>query len=133
MKKTVALLLALACLCSVSTALCARDAPIGYYIRFIPTTITVGSDTIKVVGYFVNLNTDVAVKNFKEFEMSVYENNKLVAKGDFGTINQFTVEPLGLWKQSFTFNGKHSMKTGTYACDEKYSCTFSCKFSYVER
>ncbi|MBR3016629.1 MAG: hypothetical protein IKH57_06065 [Clostridia bacterium] len=133
MKRTVALLLVFTCLCATSSALCARDAPIGYYIRFIPTMITVGSETIKVEGYFVNLNSDVEVKNFKEFEMSVYENNKLVAQGDFGTINQFTVEPLGVWKQTFTFNGKHSMKIGTYSCDEKYSATFSCKFSYVQK
>lgn len=133
MKKLVALLLVVICLCSTSTALCARDAPIGYYIRFIPTLITVGTDTVKVVGYFVNLNDDVAVKNFKEFKLSVYQNGKLISKGDFGTINQFTVEPLSVWKQTFTFNGKHGLKIGTYSCDEEYSCTFSCKFTYVER
>ena len=133
MKRLVALLLVLVFVCSAFPALAARDAPIGYYIRFLPTLITVGNDYIKLEGYFVNLNSDVAVKNFKEFEMSVYENNKLIAKGNFGTINQFTVEPLGMWKQTFTYNGKHSMKIGTYSCDEKYSCTFSCKFSYVDR
>lgn len=133
MKKIVALILTLACLCCASAALCERDAPIGYYIRFIPTLIKVGSDTVKVEGYFVNLNNDVAVKNFKEFNLNVYQNGKLISKGDFGTINQFTVEPLGVWKQTFTFNGKHGLSIGTYACNEDYSCTFSCKFTYVEK
>ena len=133
MKKLVALVLVLACLCAVSPALCARDAPIGYYIRFIPTVITAGTDSLKVEGYFVNLNDDLEVKNFTEFNLSLYQNNKLIVKGNFGTINQFTVAPLGMKKQTFTFKGKHSMKVGTYACDEKYSCTFSCKFSYVQR
>ena len=133
MKKLLAVFLVIICLFNVSSALAARDAPIGYYIRFLPTLIIVSSDSIKVEGYFVNLNPDVEVKNFKEFKMNVYENNKLIAQGNFGTINQFTVSPLSLWKQSFTFNGKHSMKIGTYSCDEKYSCTFSCNFTYVER
>ena len=75
MKRLVALLLVLVFVCSAFPALAARDAPIGYYIRFLPTLITVGNDYIKVEGYFV----------------------------------------------------------GTYSCDEKYSCTFSCKFSYVDR
>jgi hypothetical protein len=64
MKRLVALLLVLAFVCGTFPAMATRDAPIGYYIRFLPTLITVGSDYIKVEGYFVNLNNDVAVINF---------------------------------------------------------------------
>ncbi len=64
MKRLIALLLALAFVCGAFPALAARDAPIGYYIRFLPPLITVGSNYIKVEVYFVNLNNDVAVINF---------------------------------------------------------------------
>lgn len=134
MKRIVALFLVIVCVCATSTVLAARDAPIGYYIRFLPTLITVSKDYVKVTGYFVNLNDDVEVKNFREFEMTLYQNGKQICKGNFGTINQFTVPPLDMYKQSFTFKGKfNNLKVGTFSCDESYSSAFSCKFSYSER
>ncbi|MBR3109444.1 MAG: hypothetical protein IKH30_19990 [Clostridia bacterium] len=132
MKRLVALLLVIACVCATSTALCYRDAPIGYYLRFVPTMITVGSSYVKVTGYFVNLNDDVEILNITKLKMNIYQNNKKILQGDFGTISQFSIPPLDMYKITLTFKGKNSLKVGTYACDENYSSKFSCSFSYYE-
>ena len=63
----------------------------GNLIRFIPVNVDVTDRAITVNGYFVNLNQNCDVKNFRNFEMSVYRNGNQIATGSFGTINAFIV------------------------------------------
>ena len=129
MKRRIAvcLLVALALLMASS----ASAASVGNLIRYVPTEIQVEYNKVTVEGYFVNLNSNYDVKNFREFEMSVYRNGTLLSKGSFGTINEFTVYAMGTAYQSFTFNGSHNLNYGTYECDDNYYCTFSCRFTQV--
>lgn len=93
-------------------------------IRYIPVVIIIDDD-INVLGYFVNLNDNVAVGNFYDFELTVYASGKRIADGEFGTINQFTIEPLGSVLQAFTFEGAGKQyQSGTYVCkDDDYALT----------
>lgn len=102
----------------------------GDLIRFIPTFITVEPRSVTVEGYFVNLNKDIDVGNFDNFEMSVYLDGELLVEGDFGEINQFMIKPMRTQFQSFTFNGAHDLNEGEYACSDMYYAVVSCDFSY---
>ena len=127
-RRIAALVLALLCLCASVTAL--GDSPSrGDLLHFIPTVITVTANKVTVEGYFVNLNTDVSVSNFRDFEMSVYHGDELIIKGDFGKINDFTIRPLRAQYQSFTFTGSHNLRSGTTVCTDSYYCSFSCTFT----
>ena len=106
---------------------------VGDLIRFIPTSIEVSSRKVQVFGYFVNLNSDYAVKNFRNFEMDVYLDGTLLTSGDFGTIHEFKIEPFGIQYQSFTYNGSHDLNTGSYQCDDRCYCVISCTFTSISR
>ena len=130
MKRIASALLALTLL--VSSLFCFHvKADIGDLIRFLPTEIEVLENKVTVKGYFVNLNEDVTVKNFTDFEMMVYLSGDLLVEGDFGDINQFSIKPLGVKYQSFTFNGSHDLNEGSYTCDDEFYTVFSCSFSYT--
>lgn len=130
MKRVFAVVLALALM--VSALFCTgASADMGDLIRFIPTEITVSTNKVLVEGYFVNLNDDVTVKNFTNFEMDVYLDGDLLVSGSFGTINEFSVKPMGVKYQSFTFNGEHDLNEGTYTCGDKFYAVFTCDFKYV--
>ena len=103
----------------------------GNLIRFIPVNVDVTDRAITVNGYFVNLNQNCDVKNFRNFEMSVYRNGNQIATGSFGTINTFTVTAMATKYQSFTFNGRHNLNNGHYECNDYYYCAFSCNFTSV--
>lgn len=104
----------------------------GDLIKFVPYLITVRTNQVVVDGYFVNMNDRTTVKNFREFKMKVYEDGDLLADGDFGTINSFSIAPLRMKYQSFTFNGSHSLKTGTYVAGDRYYCVVSMRFTSTE-
>lgn len=101
----------------------------GDLIRFIPITIDVSRNEVTVEGYFINLN-DVAISNFRDFEMDVYRNNQLLISGYFGNINSFTVYPGVACYQSFTFVGSHNLNTGFYVCDDVCYAVTAFRFSY---
>lgn len=132
MKRTISVLLAAVLLvCSMVFSVSATPSR-GDLVRFVPTEMTVTDAKVKVEGYFVNLNTDVVVFNFREVEMTVYIEDEELVSGDFGTINQFEVEPLEAYYQSFTFNNKDGLKAGSYDCDETVYAMFSARFSTKE-
>lgn len=129
MKRLIALVLTLTLM--VTALFCiSASADMGDLIRFIPTEIVVSTDKVEVKGYFVNLNEDVTVKNFTDFDMEVYLDGDLLVDGSFGDINQFTVKPLGVKYQSFTFNGSHDLNEGTYSCGDKFYAAFTCDYQY---
>ena len=128
-KRTIVVIVVLAvALSSGASAFAVQE---GNLIRFIPTNIDVTDRAITVNGYFVNLNPNCDVKDFRNFEMSVYRNGNQIALGSFGTINAFTVTAMGTKIQSFTFNGRHNLKNGHYECNDYYYCAFSCNFTSV--
>ena len=125
-KKLIALCLALMLIFSISAA---AGETVADRIHFIATTIKVYSNSVTVEGYFVNLNTGYTVKNFKDFNLYVYQNGSLLISGSFGKINQFSVKPLGVKYQSFTWRNRTlSWANGTYSCSDDIHCRFSCKF-----
>lgn len=131
MKKMIAVALTLTLM--VSALFCVNvsaDPDMSDLIRFIPTEITVSANKVVVVGYFVNLNENYTVKNFKDFDMEVYQDGELLVSGSFGQINEFAVKPLGVQYQSFTFNGSHDLNEGTFSCGDTVYATFTCKYSY---
>lgn len=129
-RKAVALMFICLCMLSV-TSMASADSSVGNLLRFIPATITVESESVTVEGYFINLNADCDVKNFKDFEMTVYKKGDELVSGSFDTINQFTVKSRGVKFQSFTFNGEHDLNVGTYECDDYFYAVFSCNFTTV--
>ena len=126
-KRLIAVVLVLVTITSLTipTALCDT----GDRIRFIPTRIIVKSNSVKVEGYFVNLNTDKSVKNFREFKLYVYKDGDLLISGSFGTLQSFSVAALRTSYHTFTFNGSHNLRNGTYVCGDSYYCEFSCRFT----
>ena len=128
-KRMTAILLILATLIPVTLTGALADT--GDRIHFVPTRIIVKTSSVTVEGYFVNLNTNCDVKNFSDFKMSVYKNGSLLVNGSFGEIHHFTVYAMGTKYQSFTFNGYHDLRNGTYECDDSYYCKFSCRFIKV--
>lgn len=128
MKRIAALFLVLVCLCSTCTAF-AENSRTAKLLHFIPTEVVVETNSVKVTGYFVNLNEDVEVLNFRDFKMTVYYNNKVIAEGTFGALPEFTIPALGMKKQTLKFKERRNIKTGSYTCEEDFRCDFACKFS----
>ena len=153
MKKTLAFILAVVMILSLSAVVFADDAvdeavaetvttesPIvdkgedkatpsaGQLIHFIPTTIDVTSENVKVSGYFVNLN-NTSVSTFEDYKMDVYRNGNYLVGGSFGKINDFTINPYSVKYQSFTFTGgDHGLNHGSYSCDDRCYCVASFSF-----
>lgn len=130
MKRFFAVVLALT-LTVASLSCVSAKADMGDLIRFLPTEIEVLENKVTVEGYFVNLNKNTTVKNFTDFEMQVYLSGDLLVEGDFGDINQFSIPPLSVKYQSFTFNGPHDLNEGTYTCDDDFYASFTCSFKYT--
>lgn len=105
------------------------ETSVGDLLRFVPTKITVGTDSVQVDGYFVNMNSDCSVSDFKDFDLSVYMDGQLLVDGRFGTLSSFEVDAMGLYPASFTFKGDHSLNHGTYICDESFYCSFGARFT----
>lgn len=129
MKRWTALILVMVMVASLTLCSANAESSVGDLIRFVPTKLTVEYNKVKVDGYFVNLNSECSVSDFREFDMSVYMEGRLLVDGDFGTINSFEVKAMGIYPQSFTFNGSHSLNYGTYTCDDRVYCTFSARFT----
>ena len=104
----------------------------GDLIKFIPTKVTVKTNQVVVEGYFVNMNENYIVKNFREFEMDLYKDGELLVSGEFGTINSFSINPLRMKYQSFTFKGSHNLNTGTYVADDGFYCKVAMRFTSQE-
>ena len=131
-KKLFAALLAAALLSLLVPAFATPS--VGDLIRFCPTEIEVNYSSVLVKGYFVNLNTDYAVRNFRDFQMDVYKSGNKIVSGTFGTINEFAIEPGCTLYQTFTFNGTYdNLNTGHYDCNDQYYCAFACNFTSVKR
>ena len=130
MKRFIAVMLALTLM--VGSLFCVNaKADMGDLLRFVPTHIDVTSNKVSVEGYFVNLNTSTTVKNFTDFEMSVYLAGDLLVEGNFGDITEFSISPLSVRKHTFNFNGSHELTEGSYDCDDEFYAVFSCSFKYV--
>ena len=130
-KKLFAVAATLCILLSGLICVSVASADTGDLIRFVPTEIEVTTNKIVVEGYFVNMNSDVSVKNFREVEMKVYQDGDLLVEGDFGTINEFTISPMRMKYQSFTFNGSHDLKNGSYTCNDRCYVVVNCSFTSV--
>ena len=130
MKRVIAVVLTLTLM--VTALFCtSASADISDLIRFIPTEIVVSANKVEVSGYFVNLNADVTVKDFTDFEMEVYQDGELLVEGSFGEIDAFSIKPLSVQYQSFTFNGAHDLNEGTYSCGDAVYAVFTCNYKYV--
>lgn len=130
MKRVIAVVLTLTLM--VTALFCtSASADISDLIRFIPTEIVVSTNKVEVSGYFVNLNADVTVKDFTDFEIEVYQDGELLVEGSFGEINAFSIKPLSVQYQSFTFNGAHDLNEGTYSCGDTIYAAFTCNYKYV--
>ena len=131
MKRVAAILLVLTLMLTSLFCLTA-SAEIGDLLRFLPTEIDVQENQVIVQGYFVNLNRNITVKDFTEFEIAVYLSGDLLVEGEFGDINAFSIGPMGTKFQSFTFQGPHELNEGTYTCDDSCYAIFACNFLYVD-
>lgn len=132
MKRLTAAVLTLALILTALFCTGASASPdMSDLLRFIPTEIIVSADKVEVNGYFVNLNEDVTVKNFTDFEMAVYQDGDLLVEGSFGEINAFSMKPLSVQYQSFAFNGAHDLNEGTYSCGDDIYAAFTCNYKYV--
>lgn len=111
----------------------AANTDIGDLVRFIPTNIEVSTSKTVVEGYFVNLSYNKAVSDFTDFEMDVFVKGRKVIGGNFGDINSFTVSPLGMKYQSFTFNDDYTdeLDIGSYVCSDDVYASFGSSF-YIE-
>lgn len=103
-------------------------------IRYLPTQIKVTKENVVVDGYFVNLNPHTKVSSFNEASMAVYLGGELLVDADFGTLNDFAIEPLRLNRQTFTFQGDYTetLNEGIYNCDDTFYVLFDCTFSHDE-
>lgn len=129
-KRMIAMILAL--ILMVATLFCTSTrADMSDLIRFIPTEIIVSANLVEVKGYFVNLNADVTVKNFTDFEIAVYQDGRLLVESSFGEIDPFSITPLGVQYQSFVFDGSHELMEGTYSCGDTIYAAFTCNYKYV--
>ena len=132
MKRMIAAVLTLALMFTALFCTGANASPdMSDLLRFIPTEIIVSTDKVEVSGYFVNLNADVTVKDFTDFEMEVYQDGELLVEGSFGEIDAFSIKPLSVQYQSFTFNGAHDLNEGTYSCGDTIYAAFTCNYKYV--
>ncbi len=103
-------------------------------IRYLPTQIMVTKENVVVDGYFVNLNPHTKVGSFNEASMAVYLGGELLIDADFGTLNDFAIEPLSLERQTFTFQGDYTetLNEGTYNCDDSFYVLSDFTFSHDE-
>lgn len=132
MKRMIAAVLTLALMFTALFCTGANASPdISDLLRFIPTEIIVSTDKVEVSGYFVNLNADVTVKDFTDFEIAVYQDGELLVEGNFGEIDAFSIKPLSVQYQSFTFDGAHELNEGTYSCGDTIYAAFTCNYKYV--
>lgn len=132
MKRMIAAVLTLALMFTALFCTGANASPdMSDLLRFIPTEIIVSTDKVEVSGYFVNLNADVTVKDFTDFEMAVYQDGELLVEGSFGEIDAFSMKPLSVQYQSFTFDGAHELNEGTYSCGDTIYAAFTCNYKYV--
>lgn len=97
-------------------------------LRYIPVEIVVQEKSVKVSGYFLNLNTDVTIKDLTDLDIAIYSGEDLLVDGSFGDVD-VVLSPLGLDKWTLNFNGEHSLNKGTYSCDDSCYATFSCGFT----
>ena len=104
----------------------------GDLLRYIPVAVSIDSEAVSVYGYFTNLNPDCSVSNFRNFEMSVFMDNILIASGSFTAIENFEIEPEGVLYHTFIFPGKSGLYPGTYICDDDDYAMISCTFDYSE-
>lgn len=132
MKRMIAAVLTLALMFTALFCTGANASPdMSDLLRFIPTEIIVSTDKVEVSGYFVNLNADVTVKDFTDFEIAVYQDGELLVEGNFGEIDAFSIKPLSVQYQSFTFDGAHELNEGTYSCGDTIYAAFTCNYKYV--
>ena len=132
MKRMIAAVLTLALMFTALFCTGANASPdMSDLLRFIPTEIIVSTDKVEVSGYFVNLNADVTVKDFTDFEIAVYQDGELLVEGNFGEIDAFSIKPLSVQYQSFTFDGAHDLNEGTYSCGDTIYAAFTCNYKYV--
>ena len=132
MKRMIAAVLTLALMFTALFCTGANASPdMSDLLRFIPTEIIVSTDKVEVSGYFVNLNADVTVKDFTDFEIAVYQDGELLVEGNFGEIDAFSIKPLSVQYQSFTFDGAHDLNEGTYSCGDTVYAAFTCNYKYV--
>ena len=132
MKRMIAAVLTLALMFTALFCTGANASPdMSDLLRFIPTEIIVSTDKVEVSGYFVNLNADVTVKDFTDFEIAVYQDGELLVEGNFGEIDAFSMKPLSVQYQSFTFDGAHELNEGTYRCGDTIYAAFTCNYKYV--
>ena len=132
MKRLIAVVLALTLMFTALFCTGANASPdMSDLLRFIPTEIIVSTDKVEVSGYFVNLNADVTVKDFTDFEIAVYQDGELLVEGNFGEIDAFSMKPLSVQYQSFTFDCAHELNEGTYSCGDTIYAAFTCNYKYV--
>ncbi len=103
----------------------------GDLIRFIPVVIDVTKSYVEVQGYFVNMNSNITISDFTNFEMDIYQGGDFIISGYFGKINSFSVYPLSAKYQSFTFTGDYTygLNTGSYTCDDLTCAAVGFSFS----
>ena len=104
----------------------------GDLLRYIPVAVSIDSEAVSVYGYFTNLNPDCSVSNFRNFAMSVFMDNVLIASGSFTTIDNFEIEPEGVLYHTFIYPGRSGLYPGTYICDDDDFAVISCTFDYSE-
>ena len=128
-KKALAMIICCAALMltCVTTAFAAPST--SDLLRYIPTEITVTSQSVTVKGYFINMNDSVAISNLREFEMAVYEDGDRIITGSFGTLNQFKIQPKSMVYQTFEYNNDGSFNTGTYVCNDATYALINCKYT----
>ncbi len=103
-------------------------------IRYLPTQIKVTKENVFVDGYFVNLNPHTKVRSFNDVTMAVYLGGELLIDADFGTLNDFAIEPLSLKRQDFTFQGDftETLNEGTFICDDTFYVLLDLTFTHDE-
>jgi len=103
-------------------------------IRYLPVQIKVTKESVFVDGYFVNLNPHTKVSSFDEASLSVYLGGEPLVSADISIMDDFSIAPLSLACQSFTFQGDYTEKLneGTYNCDDAFYALFDCTFSHDE-
>ena len=135
MKKVVIMLLAIMMSFGITvTAFASSSLSEGELIHFVPTEIAVWNGKVLVDGYFINLNEDCAVMDFKDVSLELYYEGRCIIDADFKDPSRnFIVEPLSAYSYSFEFIDDVGLNEGLYACDDATYCMLSCRFSTVRR
>lgn len=105
----------------------------GDLLRYIPVAVSIDESAVSVYGYFTNLNPDCSVSNFRNFEMSVFMDNLLIASGSFTAIDNFEIPAEDVLYHTFIFPGRSGLYPGTYICDDDDFAVISCTFDYSEQ